>query len=331
MNPGRTADLPQARPAARPQERRHRGQAEPDRIPGADERARASSIRRSQSVKEFADQFSGSQDIRIMLVELLRASSREDEAHGAAREARRGHRGACRRARSVRRRSARRAPARSDEHPEPRPIAAHEPAARLPRHREWIVSTAAPTERAGPRSGRGAGRRPHAHRAGGDGLDHSDDLIIEPLPDVIDESLEDVPGLETTSSRRTTGSHSRPGLDRGRGGIRRARLLDTMEEPDLTDSLLETTDEDLVVSEELAVTEEPRRLARRYGSRRGAPSAIRRLPTRSGRDAGARSVAELEDRVLDDPDESRPPSPAGGAILAEGTIRSGRSRSSSWR
>jgi tetratricopeptide (TPR) repeat protein len=32
------------------------------------------------SVKEFADQFSGSQEIRLMLVELLRASSREDEA-----------------------------------------------------------------------------------------------------------------------------------------------------------------------------------------------------------------------------------------------------------
>jgi tetratricopeptide (TPR) repeat protein len=33
-----------------------------------------------QSVSQFADQFSGSQEIRIMLVELLRASSREDEA-----------------------------------------------------------------------------------------------------------------------------------------------------------------------------------------------------------------------------------------------------------
>ncbi len=33
-----------------------------------------------QSVKEFADQFSGSQEIRIMLVDLLRASSREEEA-----------------------------------------------------------------------------------------------------------------------------------------------------------------------------------------------------------------------------------------------------------
>ncbi|MBA3553879.1 MAG: hypothetical protein H0W29_03835 [Gemmatimonadales bacterium] len=32
------------------------------------------------SVKEFADQFSGSQEIRMMLVELLRATSREDEA-----------------------------------------------------------------------------------------------------------------------------------------------------------------------------------------------------------------------------------------------------------
>ena len=33
-----------------------------------------------QSVKGFADQFSGSQEIRMMLVELLRAASREDEA-----------------------------------------------------------------------------------------------------------------------------------------------------------------------------------------------------------------------------------------------------------
>jgi len=33
-----------------------------------------------QSVKEFADQFSGSQEIRMMLIELLRAASREDEA-----------------------------------------------------------------------------------------------------------------------------------------------------------------------------------------------------------------------------------------------------------
>ncbi len=33
------SDLPQARPSARPQERRHRSQAEPDRVPRADERA----------------------------------------------------------------------------------------------------------------------------------------------------------------------------------------------------------------------------------------------------------------------------------------------------
>ncbi len=33
-----------------------------------------------QSIKEFADQFSGSQEIRMMLVELLRAASREEEA-----------------------------------------------------------------------------------------------------------------------------------------------------------------------------------------------------------------------------------------------------------
>jgi tetratricopeptide (TPR) repeat protein len=33
-----------------------------------------------QSVKEFADQFSGSQEIRMMLIELLRAASREEEA-----------------------------------------------------------------------------------------------------------------------------------------------------------------------------------------------------------------------------------------------------------
>ena len=33
-----------------------------------------------RSVKSFADQFSGNQDIRLMLVELLRAASRDDEA-----------------------------------------------------------------------------------------------------------------------------------------------------------------------------------------------------------------------------------------------------------
>ena len=33
------------------------------------------------AVKEFADQFSGSQEIRLMLVELLRASQRAEEAH----------------------------------------------------------------------------------------------------------------------------------------------------------------------------------------------------------------------------------------------------------
>ena len=39
-----------------------------------------------QSVKEFADQFSGSQEIRMMLVELLRASSREEEAQEQLRK-----------------------------------------------------------------------------------------------------------------------------------------------------------------------------------------------------------------------------------------------------
>ena len=39
-----------------------------------------------QSVKEFANQFSGSQEIRMMLVELLRASSREEEAQEQLRK-----------------------------------------------------------------------------------------------------------------------------------------------------------------------------------------------------------------------------------------------------
>lgn len=39
-----------------------------------------------QSVKDFADQFSGSQEIRLMLVELLRASSREEEAQEQLRK-----------------------------------------------------------------------------------------------------------------------------------------------------------------------------------------------------------------------------------------------------
>ncbi len=39
-----------------------------------------------KAVEEFADQFSGSQEIRLMLVELLRASSREDEAQEQLRK-----------------------------------------------------------------------------------------------------------------------------------------------------------------------------------------------------------------------------------------------------
>ncbi len=70
-----------------------------------------------QSVKEFADQFSGSQEIRLMLVELLRASSREEEAQEQLRklagdiEAR--DRGSLRGARE------RPVETEHDEHPEP--------------------------------------------------------------------------------------------------------------------------------------------------------------------------------------------------------------------
>ena len=144
----------------------------------------------------------------------------------------------------------------------------------------------------------------------------SDDLIIEPLPEVIDEPLEDVPGLETTELETDD-----LGLTHGLDSIAAAEdfagsALDMVEEPDLTDSLLDTTDEDLVVSEELVVTEESDAGLADLDLVEEAPSATD-LPLIQGATPGA-SVADLEGQVLDNPDDPELHRQLAEAVLAEG-------------
>ena len=125
-----------------------------------------------QSVKEFADQFSGSQEIRMMLVELLRASSREDEAREQleklagqieARDERRRGRSpvaaAERRVRAAGRRIA--APSRAPQ-----------AGGLVFLDTGMDVADGCRVAASEPEAGRsGAGRRSHAHRGGRAGLD----------------------------------------------------------------------------------------------------------------------------------------------------------------
>ncbi len=257
------------------------------------------------SVKEFADQFSGSQDIRVMLVELLRASSREDEAREQLEklagqiEARDGAPAA-----PV-------AQAPSGDAPAP---AAERPRS-IPRMAGLVfldtgmeIPTAAPASEP----------EPDLAAEPVDGLmltepiemesTTSDDLIIEPLPDVIDEPLEDIPGLETTQVE--TDDVGLAVEDFG------GSPLEVVEDPDLSDSLLETTVEDLSVSEDLVVTEESDAALADLDLVEEAPP-VPDLPLIQEAPAGA-SVSDLEGQVLDNPDDPELHRQLAEAVLAEG-------------
>ena len=139
------------------------------------------------SVKEFADQFSGSQEIRLMLVELLRASSREDEALEQLEklagqiEARDGapERRAC---------AAADAPSTGERSAESRPRPVPRAGGLVFLDTGMDVPTAAVA----------SAPEPEAEPVDGLMLTEpveldsttSDDLIIEPLPEAIDEPLE---------------------------------------------------------------------------------------------------------------------------------------------
>jgi tetratricopeptide (TPR) repeat protein len=253
------------------------------------------------SVKEFADQFSGSQEIRLMLVELLRASSREEEAREqleklAGEIEGRGERHASR--------------APQEWHPagEPKetPRQARQPSAGL-----VFLDTGL--------------ELPAAAQAGPSRVTPPDGLLLsEPISAeqaAADQPVEAVPGLEQTSDVDLDPSSvaTDPALER----VEAADIeflgepLEGMEEPppELSDEVLldATTSDDLIVTPpgepidaleagsdvELELTE-PGLEEEADGAYAAMPPGD--LPLLPVEPAGEPSVTELESQILDDPD-----------------------------
>ena len=259
------------------------------------------------SVKEFADQFSGSQEIRLMLVELLRASSREDEAREqleklAGEIEGRGERAGQRPAQER---------ARVSEGEEPPRPARQAPAGLVFLDTGFNASVARPepSEVSPP-----------------DGL-----LLSEPIsPEeaaTVEQRVEAVPGLEQTAELDLEVSviDNDLGLER----VEPTDLeflgepLEGMDEPpaDLADAaLLEELPNDLEVPDDLIVsppgdTIEPVESDTEVdleflepgldeGAAEGAepPVALGDLPLLPVEPAGTPGVVELESLILDDPD-----------------------------
>ncbi len=282
------------------------------------------------SVKEFADQFSGSQEIRVMLVELLRASSREDEAMEQLEKL------------------AGQIEAR-DGAPEGAPV--RPPTADTGERSAESRSRSVP--RAGglvfldtgmdvPTAAVASAPEPEAEPVDGLMLTEtveldsttSDDLIIEPLPEAIDEPLGDVPGLETSEIDLevpdVVGAGDL-GLDRIEPEEFTGAPIDVLNEPDLSESLLETTGEDLGVSQEdLSVSE-----VLSASEDLISPVEPEAEPELSDLDlvedttpapdlpmievaSSTVSVSDLESQVLDNPDDPDLHRQLAEAVLAEG-------------
>ena len=268
------------------------------------------------SVNEFADQFSGSQEIRLMLVELLRATSREDEAREQLEKLAGEIEG--RGERLAQRPSQETAPAR-DEDSAPRPSRTA-PAGLV------FLDTGVDLP-AVPLPGR-PGAEEVLEVTPPDGL-----LLSEPIggddgTSPGDGSFQPVAGLEqsTEVELEVTGPDSDLGLER----VQSADIefigepLEGMDEPPaelMDDMLLDTTTDDLIISggddlggdlqpgpdieldlmepaadEQPAPDEEPAEAAE--------PSApLGDLPLLPVEPAGEATIVELESLILDDPDD----------------------------
>jgi len=263
------------------------------------------------SVKEFADQFSGSQEIRLMLVELLRASSREEEAREQleklageieGRGERLGHRPPQDRPRS-----------HEEQESAPRPL--RPPPAGLV-FLDTGVDFAPPPPPGAP------GADELLAIAPPDGL-----LLSEPITPAGDdggmagdERVEVVPGLEQTIEieLEVTGLDTDLGLER----VEPTDLefigepLEGMDEPagDLGDALLDTTADDLIVSvidvsigkldagPEVELDLMEPELDEDSAEGAEPPTPLGDLPLLPVEPAGVASVVELESLILDDPD-----------------------------
>nr|MBA3522066.1 tetratricopeptide repeat protein [Gemmatimonadales bacterium] len=258
-----------------------------------------------QSVKDFADQFSGSQEIRIMLVELLRASSREDEAQEqldklvGELEAR-GDRIAAQRA--VERIQA---AARQEDPPAPPPTRA---GGLVFLDTGMDLPTSPPAQP--------DGETPPLELADAIPLDG---LIIDPLTSVNPDESVMLPGLERTPELDLTES---AGLELEPLELERSEApdlhfdgvaLEGMDEPPLgsgevgLSEPLPDAGDDLLVSETVDLDfVEP-------GS--GATDG---LPLIKMEDAERPSVMDLENRILDDPDDPRLHRELGDRLLSTG-------------
>ena len=260
------------------------------------------------SVKEFADQFSGSQEIRLMLVELLRASSREDEAREQLEKLASEIEG--RGERLGQRSSQERPLSHEGEEAAPRPPRSAPPGlVFLDTGMDLTVAHNTP-----------GGNEPVTPP---DGL-----LLSEPIGDdsVIDtgDRVEAVPGLEQTVEVELevtgpdTGMDADLGLERDEPGDIEF-VGEPMEGVDapvselMDEALLDTTADDLIISPPGEVIDAPEpgdvdlefvdpELDEEAAVEADPQAAVGDLPLLPVEPAGEPGVAELESFILEDPD-----------------------------
>jgi tetratricopeptide (TPR) repeat protein len=251
------------------------------------------------SVKEFADQFSGSQEIRLMLVELLRASSREEEAREQLEKL----------AGEIEGRGAGQGPAQA----RPPTHAAAEPPRPQRQAQAGLVflDTGFEVAQAGPPA---ASEVPRP-----DGLLTSEPISPEEAA-IVEQRVESVPGLEQTAELdlEASGVDTDPYLER----VEPTELeflgdpVEGMREPaeGLGDDALLGVEDDLIISPpgetievadtasdvdmdlmEHALDEDAASAAESSGS-------VGDLPLLPVEPAGTPSVVELESLILEDPD-----------------------------
>ena len=259
------------------------------------------------SVNEFADQFSGSQEIRVMLVELLRATSREDEAREQLEKLAGEIEG--RGERLAHRPSQERAPSQQEDDPGSRP-------SRPPPAGLVFLDTGVDLP-ADPLPGAGA-----VDLAPPDGLLLSEAIGAGDDIDMADEPMEVVAGLEQALEvdLEVTGLDTDLGLERAEPADLEfiGEPLEGMDETPggdlIEDDLLDTTEDDLIVSMvgdslgdldsgpevELDLMEPDLDEEAAEGTEPGGPLGdLPLLPVESPGEAG---IVELESLILDDPD-----------------------------
>jgi tetratricopeptide (TPR) repeat protein len=253
------------------------------------------------SVKEFADQFSGSQEIRLMLVELLRASSREEEAREQLEKL----------AGEIEGRGADRAGQRTPQE-RPQPHFTDEPPKPARQGPAGLVflDTGFGTAPAAPPA--------PSEVAPAEGLLTSEAISPEEAG-IVEERVESLPGLEQTAELDLEVSGVEPDLDLERVEPTDLEFLgDPVEgieqegvEPD-DEALLEQMPDDLILSppgESIEVMAsgsdlnlmEPG-LDEDAGSVEEPSAPPGDLPLLPVEPAGAPGVVELESLILDDPD-----------------------------